>query len=108
MRSLKFHRSIAKSLITLSKQAKVGRPLSTLEQSHGSSKKCREVSYSVPDSIKLQNIGLHYAIYKSEGGQSKVFSKRSIQSRTHSKCYMFNVFLCCNEKKKCLKEFQNL
>ena len=108
MRSLKFHRSIAQSLITLSKQAKVGRPLSTLEQSHGFNKKRRKVSYRVPDSIKLQNVGLHYAIYKSEGGRSKVFSKRSIQSRTHSKRYMFNVFLCWNEKKKCLKKFQNL
>ena len=84
IRSLEFHRSIAQSLITLSKQPKVGQPLST--PSHGSAKKHRKVSYSVPDSNRLKNIGAHYVIYKSERGQCEVCSKRSIQSRSHSKC----------------------
>ena len=63
IRSLEFHHSIAQSLITLSKQF----PLST--PSHGSAKKHGKVSYSVPDSIRLQNIGAHYVIYKKETGQ---------------------------------------
>ena len=67
IRSLQFHRSIAQSLITLIKHPKVGRPLAA--PSLGSAKKCRKVSYSVPDSIRLQNIGAHCVIYKSERGQ---------------------------------------
>ena len=102
----KFHHSITQSFVTLSKQPKVGRPLS--KPSHGLAKKRRKVSYSVPDSIRLQNIGAHYVIYKSERRRCKVCSKRSIQSRPHSKCYMCNVFLCCNEKKICSKKFHNL
>ena len=105
IRSLEFHRNIAQSLITLSKQPKIGRPLS--KPSHGLTKKRRKVSYSVPDSIRLQNIGAHDVIYKSERRRCKVCSKRSIQSRPHSKCYMCNVFLCCNEK-ICSKKFHNL
>ena len=87
IRSLEFHRSIAQSL---SKQPKVGQPLST--PSHGSVKKHRKVSYSVQNSIKLQNIGAHYAIYKSERGRCEICSKSSIQSRPHRKCYMCNLF----------------
>ena len=66
IRSLEFHCSIPQSLITLSKHPKIVRPLST--PSHGSAKKHRKVSYSVPDSIKLQTIGAHYVIYKSGRG----------------------------------------
>ena len=87
-------------------EPKVGRPLSI--PSHGSAKKRRKVSYSVPDSIRLQNTGAHYIIYMSEWGRCEVCPKRSNQSRSHSKCYMCNVFLRCNEKKNCFKEFHNL
>ena len=51
MRSVKLYRSIAQSLITLSKQGKVGQRLSTL--CHDSSKKHRKVSYSIPDLFNL-------------------------------------------------------
>ena len=105
IRSLEFHRSIAQYLITLNKQPKVGQPLST--PSHGSAKKHRKVSYGVPDSIRLQNIGVHYVIYKKERGRCELCSKRSTRSRPHSKCYMCNVVLCCNEKKNCSKEFHD-
>ena len=106
MNSLEFHCSIAQSLITLSKPPKVGQPLST--PSHGSATKRRKVSYSVPDSIRLQNIGVHCVTFVSERGRCEVCSKKRIQSRPHSKCYMCNVFLCCNEKKNCFREFHNL
>ena len=106
IRSLELHCSIAQFLITLSKQPKVGRPLST--PSHGPAKKRRKISYSVPDSIRLQNIGAHYVTYESEIGRCQVCSKRSIQSRPQSKCSMCNIFLCCNEKKNCCKQFHIL
>ena len=64
IRSLEFHRSIVQSLIILSKQTKVDRPTSA--PNHGSAKKRRKVSYKLPHSIRIQNIGAHYVIYKSE------------------------------------------
>ena len=91
IRSLEFHHSISQSLITLN----VGRPLPT--SSHGSVKKRRKVSCSVPDLIRLQNIGAHYVIYTSERGRCEACSERSIHLRPHSKSCMCNVFLCCNE-----------
>ena len=106
IRSLQFPRSIVQSLITLIKHPKVGRPLAA--PSLGLAKKHRKVSCSVPDSIRLQNIGAHHVIYRSERGQCEVCPKRSIQSISHSTCYMCNGLVCCNEKKNCFQEFHEL
>ena len=101
-----FHHSITQSFVTLSKQPKVGRPLS--KPSQVLVKKHRKVSYSLPNSIRLQNIGVHYVIYKSERGRCGLCSKRNIHSIPHSKCCVSNVFLCCNENKNFFKELHSL
>ena len=89
IRSLEFHRSIVQSLIILSKQTKVDRPTSA--PNHGSAKKRRKVSYKLPHSIRIQNIGAHYVIYKSERRWCDVCSKK-VFSQDHTvniTCVMF-------------------
>ena len=90
---LEFHCSIAQSLITLSKQPKVGKPRST--PSHVSVKKHTKYSVSdsesVPDSMKLQvlePIMLYTRVNEGDvkSVQKEVFSQDHIVNAT---CVMF-------------------
>lgn len=103
---LDFRRSVAQTLITLSRSAR-GRHSATT--SPGVVQKRRKNNYSVDDGIRLQNLGCHWVQYPGRGarGRCEVCSKKDIESRPKSKCGTCNVFLCCNEKKNCFAEFHN-
>lgn len=97
---LNYVRQVALSLLTLSRPAKMGRPLTASPcPSPVPSKKRRKTEFSVSTAIRLQNVGVHYVVFGSERGRCEVCSLKGVQSRPHSKCHMCNVNLCCNEKK---------
>ncbi|GFO03896.1 hypothetical protein PoB_003040100 [Plakobranchus ocellatus] len=75
----------------------LGRPTA-----NGGIKKRRNGNFSVSDSVHLQEVGVHYIVYRAERGRCEVCSSHGVQSRPHSKCRMCNVFQCSNEKKKLL------
>ena len=100
---LEFRRSVAQSLITLSRPVHVGRPRST--PSPLAPAKRRKSDYSVSKAIRLHNRGVHWIVYEKKHGRCEVCQKNKIESRPHSKCAMCKVFLCSNEKKNCFAVF---
>ena len=106
---LTFIREVALGLIALSRPPRVGRPLSSPCPSPVPAiKKRRKGSYSVCNSLRLQNVGIHAVVYVKERGRCEVCTTNKIQSRPHSKCKFCNVFLCSNEKKNCFNEFHEI
>ncbi|GFO06574.1 PiggyBac transposable element-derived protein [Plakobranchus ocellatus] len=98
-----FLRSVALSLVTLSKPPKMGQLLAPSPcPSLTPAKKGRKGAWSVNDAVKLEQVGLHYDIYKKERGSCEICSSNGVQSRPHSKCHNCNVCLCSNEKIKLL------
>ena len=61
MKSLDFRRRVAKSLITRGYPSKVGRPLSYAPPA--ASKKRMSLTYSIPQSIRKENLGFHWPDY---------------------------------------------
>ena len=58
MKSLDFRRRVAQSRITRGRPPKVGRPLSYAPPA--ASKKRKSLTYSVPQSIRKENLGVHW------------------------------------------------
>lgn len=92
---LEFRRSIALGLIN-----------STLPKN--SLAKRRKMNYTTTADVRLTNRGIHWINFEENGGRCEVCSKKKIQSRPHSKCATCNVFLCCNDKKNCMKEYHEI
>ena len=103
--SLQFRRSVAQSLLTIARPPKVGRPLSS--PAVPSVSKRRKSNYSVPASIRKENRGVHWPIYKKNRGRCEVCSNKKIESRPHFQCSACNVFLCINDKKNCFVEYHD-
>ena len=61
MKSLDFRRRVAQSLITRGRPPKVGQPLSYAPPA--ASKNRKSLTYSVPQSIRKENLGVHWSNY---------------------------------------------
>ncbi|GFN80355.1 PiggyBac transposable element-derived protein 4 [Plakobranchus ocellatus] len=97
---LNFLRSVALSLVTLSKPPKMGRPLAAFPcPSPTPAKKRSKGAWSVNDAVRLEQVGLHYVVFKRERGRCEVCSSNGVQS---SKCQICNIFLCFIREKKLL------
>ncbi|KAK3726474.1 hypothetical protein RRG08_005078 [Elysia crispata] len=106
---LNFLRSVALSLLAMSRPPKMGRSLSASPcPSPVPAKKRRKTEFSVSDAVRLEQAGVHYVVYKKDRGRCEVCSAKGVQSRPHSKCNMCDVFLCCNEKKNCFLDFHDI
>ena len=77
--SLQFRRNVTLALITLGHPPKVGRPLSLT--SPLVSKKRRKSTYSVADTIRLQNRGVHWVEFGQKRSRCEVCSKNKKQDR---------------------------
>ena len=106
MKSLDFRRRVAKSLITRGYPSKVGRPLSYAPPA--ASKKRMSLTYSIPQSIRKENLGFHWPDYDKKRGCCEVCAKDKQEAHHHIKCSACNVFLCLNEKKNCFAKFHDL
>ena len=93
---LNFLRSVALSLVALPKPPRMGRPLASPCPSPVPAKKRPKGAWSVNDTARLEQVGLHYVVYDQDRGRCEVCSRKGVQSRLHTNC---NVFLCSNEKK---------
>ena len=102
--TLQFRRSVAQSLITLSRKPKVGRPL---QVSPLTMNKRRKIAYSVPKSIRLENRGAHWVVYDNKRGRCEVCAQAKVESRPHSQCSLCKVFLC-SKRKTALSSFTNV
>ncbi|KAK3791503.1 hypothetical protein RRG08_055526 [Elysia crispata] len=105
---LNFLRSVALSLVALSKPPRMGRPLASPCPSPVPGKKRRKNAWSVSDAVRLEQVGLHYIVYKEDRGRCEVCSSKGIQSRPHSKCHICDVFLCSNGNKNCFLDFHGI
>ena len=105
---LNFLRSVALSLVALSKPLRMGRPLASPCPSPVPGKKRRKNAWSVSDAVRLEQVGLHYIVYKEDRGRCEVCSSKGIQSRPHSKCHICDVFLCSNGNKNCFLDFHGI
>ena len=88
-----FRRSLALGLLTYSQKCR-------LTQS-----KNRGIKYSVPDTVRLSNFGIHWVEFVESRGRCQVCSVNKKKSRPQSKCSYCNVYLCCNVNKNCFKTF---
>ena len=104
---LQFRRKVAVGLLTLAKPKptvpKRGRPSSPGAAQAPPTKilKRRKSGYSVPDDVRLQNVGTHMPEFVAGRGRCEMCSMNKVESRPHSKCSTCKVFLCLNEKKNC-------
>ena len=108
LNSLNFRRSVAQTLIALSKPRKPGRPVHSMQQPT-SKKRRRSHTASVSSAIRLQNRGAHWVEFDpKKRGRCEVCSSKGTESRPHSTCSLCKVFLCCNVNKNCFKEFHDI
>ena len=75
MKSLYFRRRLAQSLITHGRPLKVGRPLSYAPPT--ASKKRKSLTYSVPQSIRKENLEVHWPNYYQKRGRCEVCARTS-------------------------------
>ena len=101
---LNFWRSVAQSLITPEKPPKMGRPISTPSNQLTANKK-RKTNYSVPASIRKENVGIHWVIYDQKRGGCEVCSKKKDKSKPFLKCSACKVYLCIDDKRNCFSEY---
>lgn len=97
-------RKVAIGLLTLGKdphlsRRKRGRPRSTGLELRESIPKRRKSAFSVPNDIRLQNVGAHWPEFVERRARCELCSSRQIESRPHSRCTICKVFMCCNEKR---------
>lgn len=104
--SLQFRRNVTLALITLGRPPKVGRPSSL--SSPLVSKKRRKSNFSVTDSIRLQNRGVHWVEFGDKRSRCEVCSKNKIEARPYSFCHTCKVNLCCQKGKNCFAVFHDL
>ena len=103
---LDYRRAVAQALIARATPVRVGRPRST--PSPQVPTKRRKTGHSVSEEIRLQNRGVHWAVYEKKRGRCEVCQMKQVESRPHSKCTMCKVFLCCNERKNCFAVFHEI
>ena len=73
------------------------------------SKKRKLLTYSLPQSIQEENLGVHWPNYdKKKRGRCEVCEKDKQEACPHIKCSACDVFLCLNEKKSCFAKFHDL
>ena len=106
MKSLDFQRMVAQFLITRGHPSKVGRPLSYAPPA--ASKKRKSLTYSVPQSILNEILGVRWPSYDKKCGRCEVCAKDKQEARPHIKCSACDVFLCLNEEKNCFAKFHDL
>ena len=106
LKSLDFQRRAAQSLVTRGRPPKVGRPLSYAPPA--ASKKRKSLTYSVPQSIRKENLGVHWPNYDKKRGRCEVCAKDKQEACRHIKSSACDVFLCLNEKKNCFAKFHDL
>ena len=107
MKSLDFQRrGVAQSVITRGHPMKVGWSFSYAPPA--ASKKRKSLTYSVPQSIQKENVGVHWPNYNKKHGRCEVCAKEKQEAHPHIKCSACNVFLCLSEKKNCFAKFHDL
>lgn len=67
----------------------------------------RKQKYSVPDTVRMTNTGIHWPVFLKEKGRCQVCRKNGIESRPSSQCSHCKVFLCSNSAKDCFIKFHN-
>ena len=93
---LDFRRELSQGLLTLGKQPNRVGP--------GAPKR-RKFAYSVPASVRLNNLGVHWPEFLSKKGRCEVCSQDGIESRPYSICSHCGVHLCCNSSKMCFRVY---
>lgn len=99
---LNFRRSVTQSMITKGRPVKLGRPLVTGSQLTA---KRRKSNYSVPASIRKENLGIHWPEHEAKRGRCEVCSKKKLEARPFVKCSACKVYLCISDKRNCFKEY---
>ena len=95
---LDFRRELAQGLLTLS--------LGQRRRSMGARKR-RKTSYSVPASVRLSNVGVHWPQFVDTKARCEVCSNEGKESRPHSICSHCSVYLCCNKTKNCFVKYHS-
>jgi len=98
--SLVFRRNVTLALLTLGKPPKVGRPLS-VNASPLISKKRREEKFSTPDTVRKQNLGVHWPEFGNKRARCEVCSINKVEARPYSFCNCCKVHLCIQKNKNC-------
>lgn len=101
---LTFRRDLTLGLINLSPLRKIKKRVSGSQNAT----KRRRYNYSVPDSVRLENLGHHWIQYQSRRARCELCSSKGIQSKPFSMCSACKVYLCCNEKKHCFVEYHGI
>lgn len=70
--------------------------------------KRRKLNYSIPETVRLTNVGVHFPKFNVPKGRCQVCSKKKIDSRPTSTCSHCGVNLCCNNSKNCFAEFHSI
>ncbi|GFN74555.1 PiggyBac transposable element-derived protein 3 [Plakobranchus ocellatus] len=106
---LLFRRLVAQHLLTAARPPQIGRPLSTSRPGTPQNPlKRRKTDYSVSADIRLTNRGVHWPVFVKKRGRCEVCSQNKVESRPHSQCSTYKVFLCCNEKKQCFLAYHEV
>ena len=103
--SLLFRRNVTLALLTLGKPPKIGRPLGT--PSPIPAKKRRKAKFSVPDTIRLENLGAHWPVFGEKRARCEVCSQAKVEARPYSTCSTCKVHLCIQKGKNCFAIFHN-
>ena len=106
MKSLDFQRRVAQFLITRGRPPKVRRPLSYAPPA--ATKKRKSLTYSFPQSVRRQNLGLHWPNYDKKRCFVRHVQRTSMRLAPHIKCSACDVFLSLNEKKNCFAKIHDL
>ena len=87
---LNFRQEVAKGLLMLGKPTHSFGP--------GAPKR-RKVAYSIPATVRQNNLGVRWPKFVSQKGRCEVCSKNGVESRPYSVCSPCGVHLCCNASK---------
>ena len=87
-------------MITKSKTPKRGRPSTLLNQM--TAKKRRKSNYSLPASIRQENLGILWPEYDAKRGRCEMCSKKKQEAKPYSAC---KIHLCINDKRNCFQEY---
>ena len=93
---LDFRRELALGLLTLGMNPNRPGP--------GAPKR-RKSSFSVPMTVRLNNLGVHWPQFLPKKGRREVYSQNGIESRPYSICSHCGVHLCCNSSKMCFRVY---
>ena len=105
--SMEFRRNVTLSLITLEHPPKVGWALHLA--SPPVCKKQKRSDYIVPDTVCLQNHGVHWVEFRDkQQGQCEVCLKNKIVSSLLSFSHTCKVTLYCNKGKNCFTNYHDL